>query len=421
MDINNFFSGFQTQDSYAILFITLIAFLLGLLTAYLLRGGKIAELKKQIEELKKRVPELEAQLAAAQEQLDLKDADLKRAQFEQREAEARAQRLEDEKNKRYAEELALNTEIERLRNAGKTQLATIEQLNAQIAHLQVNNEELLGALAVTAPMPEAEMEVSDSVAPATPEVIVAADDLAWQRLDALEAKLMQLEAENHALQAAMQTLQTAKEEPAAAAPLMAVSDDDEPEPEFFFVPGGKDVLRERIEVDAPPVEKDDLTLIVGVGPFLEKKLNELDIYTFEQISLFDAEDIIRVTRDIGYFAGRIERDDWIGQAARLHRLKTEHPEALKPAAGPDVSNLQLVEGIGPKIEALLKAGGISTLHDLADAQMERLWEIMDSAGEAYRIHDPETWATQARLAVRGEWELLREYQGELKGGRKVEE
>ncbi len=420
MDINNFFSGFQTQDSYAILFITLIAFLLGLLTAYLLRGAKIAELKKQLEEAKKRVPELEAQLAAAQEQLDLKDADLKRAQFEQREAEAKAQRLEDEKNNRYAEELALNTEIERLRNAGKTQLATIEQLNAQIAHLQANNEELLGALAVTAPMPEDIMEVSASVAPVTPEVQVIADDLTWNRLDALEAKLTQLEAENHALQAAMQTLQTSQAEVVAATPLMAVAE-DEPEPEFFFVPGGKDVLRERIVVDALPVEKDDLTLIVGVGPFLEKKLNELGIYTFEQISLFDAEAITRVTRDIGYFAGRIERDDWIGQASRLQRLKIEHPEALKPAAGPDVSNLQTIEGIGPKIEALLKSGGIYTLHDLADAQMERLWEIMDAAGEAYRIHDPETWATQARLAVRGEWELLREYQEELKGGRKVED
>jgi len=392
--------------------------LLGLLTAYLLRGGKIAELKKQIEELKKRVPELEAQLAAAQEQLDLKDADLKRAQFEQREAEARAQRLEDEKNNRYAEELALNTEIERLRNAGKTQLATIEQLNAQIAHLQVNNEELLGTLAVTAPMLEDVMEVSASVAPVTSEVIVIADDLTWNRLDALEAKLTQLEAENHALQVAMQTLQTAKEETVAATPLMAVADD---EPEPIFVPGGKDVLREKIVVDAPPVEKDDLTLIVGVGPFLEKKLNELGIYIFEQISTFDAEAITRVTRDIGYFAGRIERDDWIGQAARLQKLKLEHPEALKPAAGPDVSNLQLVEGIGPKIEALLKSGGIATLYDLADAQMERLWELMDSAGEAYRIHDPETWATQARLAVRGEWDLLREYQEELKGGRTVEE
>jgi len=410
MDINNFFSGFQTQDSYAILFITLIAFLLGMLTAYLLRGAKIAELKKQIEAANKRVSELEAQLVAAQEQLDLKDADLKRAQFEQREADARAQRFEEEKNNRYVEELALNTEIERLRNAGNSQLTTIEQLNARIAVLQANNEELLGALAVATPMLEEAPEISD----AAPEVKVIADDPAWQRLDALEAKLTQLEAENHALQAAMQTLQTERSETIAATPPTVLVED---EPESFFIPGGKEVLRERINVDAPPVEKDDLTLIVGIGPFLEKKLNELNIYTFEQISTFDAEAISRVTRDIGYFAGRIERDDWIGQAARLHQLKTEHPEALKPATGPDVSNLQIVEGIGPKIEDLLKSGGISTLQELADSPMERLWEILDAAGEAYRIHDPETWATQARLAVGGAWDLLREYQNELKGGR----
>lgn len=417
MDINNFFSGFQTQDSYAILFITLIAFLLGMLTAYLLRGAKIAELKKQLEEAKKRVPELEAQLAAAQEQLDLKDADLKRAEFQQREAEAKALRVDEEKNNRYVEELALNTEIERLRNAGKTQLATIEQLNAQIAILHSNNEELLGALAVTSPMVDDATEFADE-APVQPEVKVIPDEAAWRRLDALEAKLTQLEAENQSLHAAIQTLQIDRTEAVVAAPLMAIPED---EPEPVFVPGGKDVLREKIVVDAAPVEKDDLTLIVGIGPFLEKKLNELGIYTFEQISTFDAEAITRVTRDIGYFAGRIERDDWMGQASRLQQLKTEHPEALRPAAGPDVSNLQTIEGIGPKIESLLKSGGISTLHDLADSPMERLWEILDSAGEAYRIHDPETWATQARLAVRGEWELLREYQNELKGGRTVTE
>ncbi|NUN99411.1 MAG: hypothetical protein HUU01_02210 [Saprospiraceae bacterium] len=415
MDINNFFSGFQTQDSYAILFITLIAFLLGLITAYLLRGAKIAELKKQLEEAKKRVPELETQLTAAQEQVGLKDADLKRAQFEQREAEARANRLEEEKNNRYAEELALNTEIERLRNAGKTQVATIEQLNAQIALLQANNEELLGVLAVSSPMVE---PVGAAPVVEVPVAASVADDLTRQRLDLLEAKLAQLEAENQALQTSMQSLQTASV--AAAAPIVATAPEEE-EPEPVFVPGGKDVLREKIVVDAPPIEKDDLTLIVGIGPFLEKKLNELGIYTFDQISAFDAEAITRVTRDIGYFAGRIERDDWIGQAARLQKLKQEHPEALKPAVGPDVSNLQIIEGIGPKIDALLKSGGIATLHDLADAPMERLWEILDNAGEAYRIHDPETWATQARLAVRSEWELLREYQGELKGGRKVEE
>ncbi len=419
--MDNFFSGFQTQDSYAILFITLIGFLFGLLTGYLLRGAKIGPLKKQLAAALKRVPELEAQLAAAQEQLDLKDADLKRAHFEMREAEARAQRLEDEKNGRYAEELALNTEIERLRNAGKTQLTTIEQLNNQILTLQANNEELLGALAVSAQGGLGDDETHSTAIGAIPMPTNVSDELARQRLDALEIKLAQLEGENQSLQVAIQSLKSASMEGTVAPPpAEAAHEEEEAEPESIFA-SGKDVLRERIVVDAPPAEKDDLTLIVGIGPFLEKKLNDLGITTFEQISLFDAEAVANVTRDIGYFAGRIERDDWIGQAAKLLKLKTEHPEALQPAVGPDLSNLQIIEGIGPKIEALFKEGGIATLNDLADSTLERLWEILDAAGEAYRIHDPETWATQARLAVSGEWGLLKEYQDELKGGRSVKE
>jgi hypothetical protein len=35
------------------------------------------------------------------------------------------------------------------------------------------------------------------------------------------------------------------------------------------------------------------------------------------------------------------------------------------------------------------------------------------------MHDPGTWSAQARLAANGEWELLEEYQEELKGGREV--
>ena len=414
MNMDNFFSGFQTQDSYAILFITLIAFLFGLLTGYLLRTAKVKQLRKELEEAKKRLPELEGQALAAQEQIALKDADLKRAQFEAREAEARAQRLEEEKAGRYAQELELNTEIERLRNGYRMQEETIAQLNAKIAGLESNNVELLGALAVATPSAEAET----SEIAAEPVAAAIADDRMNLRLDALENKLVQLEAENQSLQVEMQSLRNAAAESAVAPPAEVVvmaAPEEEPEP-FFELPQ-KDVLRERIVVDDSDIEKDDLTLIVGIGPFLEKKLNEAGVYTFEQISLFDAEAVAKVTRDIGYFAGRIERDDWIGQAGRLQRLKQENPEALKTAVGPDVSNLQLVEGIGPKIESLLKAADIPTLHELADTPMERLWEILDAAGEAYRIHDPETWATQARLAVRNEWELLSEYQKELKGGR----
>lgn len=64
-------------------------------------------------------------------------------------------------------------------------------------------------------------------------------------------------------------------------------------------------------------ERDDLTKINGIGPYVEEKLNEIDIYTFEQISNLTPPDIRALTEIIDFFPGRIERDDWVGQAKSL--------------------------------------------------------------------------------------------------------
>ncbi|GAB3787244.1 hypothetical protein GCM10028818_51880 [Spirosoma horti] len=66
-----------------------------------------------------------------------------------------------------------------------------------------------------------------------------------------------------------------------------------------------------------PAHADDLKVIVGIGPFLEKKLHALGIYTFRQIANFNAEDIDQINDLIEFFPGRIERDNWVGQAAEL--------------------------------------------------------------------------------------------------------
>ena len=67
---------------------------------------------------------------------------------------------------------------------------------------------------------------------------------------------------------------------------------------------------------APDGEPDDLKKISGVGPALEKKLHALGVKTFEQVANFTAEDIEKVD-DALSFKGRIERDDWVGQAKAL--------------------------------------------------------------------------------------------------------
>jgi len=73
---------------------------------------------------------------------------------------------------------------------------------------------------------------------------------------------------------------------------------------------------------APKGKKDDLKKISGVGPALEKKLNDLGITTFDQVASFTAEEIEKVD-DALSFKGRIERDDWVGQAKTLAESKDD--------------------------------------------------------------------------------------------------
>ena len=66
----------------------------------------------------------------------------------------------------------------------------------------------------------------------------------------------------------------------------------------------------------PPTQIDDLKLISGVGPKLEKLLHSLGIYTFAQVASWGAAEIKWVD-DRLKFKGRIVRDQWVEQAAAL--------------------------------------------------------------------------------------------------------
>ena len=82
-----------------------------------------------------------------------------------------------------------------------------------------------------------------------------------------------------------------------------------------------------------------------------------------------------------------------------------------------LDDLQLVEGVGPKIAGLLHDAGVTTWRDLAAATPERLRAVLDAAGSRYQVHDPSTWPAQAELLARGAWEDFVALTGTLKGGR----
>ena len=61
---------------------------------------------------------------------------------------------------------------------------------------------------------------------------------------------------------------------------------------------------------------DDLKELSGVGPALEKKLNEAGVTTFAQIAAWTDADVADMDEKLS-FKGRIEREGWIEQAKEL--------------------------------------------------------------------------------------------------------
>lgn len=81
-----------------------------------------------------------------------------------------------------------------------------------------------------------------------------------------------------------------------------------------------------IENNAPPPlmgpdAPDDLKLIVGVGPVLERMLHQLGVTTFRQIAYWSERDIDHIDAMLPEFPGRIRRDTWVTQARELHQSK----------------------------------------------------------------------------------------------------
>lgn len=62
---------------------------------------------------------------------------------------------------------------------------------------------------------------------------------------------------------------------------------------------------------------DDLTRIKGLGPKLHAILGGLGITSFAQIAGWDEAEMARIDAQLGSFAGRPARDNWIEQARLL--------------------------------------------------------------------------------------------------------
>jgi predicted flap endonuclease-1-like 5' DNA nuclease len=84
---------------------------------------------------------------------------------------------------------------------------------------------------------------------------------------------------------------------------------------------------------------------------------------------------------------------------------------------PKLKDLKIIEGIGPKLEEVLKNSGIANLAIMAQTKAEDMKAILNKDGERFRLADPTSWPKQAQMAVDGKWDELQEYQDVLDGGK----
>lgn len=116
---------------------------------------------------------------------------------------------------------------------------------------------------------------------------------------------------------------------------------------------------------------------------------------------------------IWLFTRKSAKDD---QPVRM--AQQVHPDGGQSAPATNIpDDIEIVEGIGPKIAHILRRAGITTFAQLAAADVSRLQQLLKENN--LRIADPTTWPEQARLAAEGKHEELKKLQDSLRAGRKA--
>jgi large subunit ribosomal protein L21 len=111
-----------------------------------------------------------------------------------------------------------------------------------------------------------------------------------------------------------------------------------------------------------------------------------------------------------FFVGEIQ--DGSGASAKA---ATAAPLMLAPQKG-GKDDIELVEGIGPKIAKVLADNGITTFAKLADAKPDAIADMLKASGGRFSLASAESWPQQAALLRDGKMAEFTKLTDELVGG-----
>lgn len=450
----DFFAALTNEQKIFLGILSLIVFAFGVIVGWILQGMKTRRYKREMLLLRKDRDEFESRYRSTETKQKALAKELEAMSREKVDALDQIQSLRAEITTKDGQLAPLQARVEELESANQSYAVTIESLNDQVIGLKTQNEQLLAQ--PVAAVPDNNQGAAAGYGPGllrgagqgtgSNESLNAYIAMSESRFQSLEDRLFSLAEENAVLRQGsvappeappfvshQPVIPPAVEVDADGEPLIIRADTTDPGVRTGDHGKTEVVVQTTPSIQVPPIsgglppeDHDDLTQINNIGPFLQAKLHEQDIYRYDQIANWSEADIVTYTELIGYLPGIIQRDNWVGQAKELATGEVAEaepysgPTTPEPYVAPDVttaeSDLRVIEGIGPKIESILKASGITTYDALATTDPEDLREILASAGPRYKSHNPQTWPAQAGLAADGKLDELKAWQQELKAG-----
>ena len=378
--LEKYFEGINTEESKLLILFLVGAFLIGFLLALIIWGSRVAKLKRAKAASEASALEAQKELQSIQGQMDERDQLIDKMEKE-------LNRSKERKSKDQEEVLRLSRSVENLQKENKRLKEDMESYTSTIHEMQEESTEIQNSMQSQAFMKDMQSFNSPF------------ESATMNRLNVLEKRLSEL----------VNQVDDGRVDSGAVQVNFEKDDEVLNSEHALNLVQAKLKDQTSLELDEG---KDDLKLIEGIGPFLESKLNDIGFYTFDQLASLDEETGRALAISIGFLPDRVEKDQWIKQAIKFAKIKSENPEELSKIAEypTDMMDLQIFPNIGAQEENILKLRGYNSWDDLALADFEDLKEILlPSVDEKYIS----TLSQQAQMAVEGKWEKLKAFQSFL--------
>lgn len=261
------------------------------------------------------------QLQRSHDAADMKEADLKRAELAVARLTAQIEAFDRERNLHISAVQSAAKQVLDCQEASKNFQTKMQVFEEQILGLRTRNSYLSGEVQQRSEQINAYKRLhadfsivqksieslEEAIAQLEAERNLANRELekAWLEIDNLQSELLQKSNSNGVLNGAVNSILNGKNGQTVAAKGVKTRSK-----KAIY----KSAVAQSKSVAAPA---EDLKIINGITPFAEKMLFERGIRTIADVADLDAATLARLDSELGFFAGKIEKEDWVGQARHL--------------------------------------------------------------------------------------------------------